>query len=155
MDFRGDKQKLRYWSPLSQNFAVRPQDSPSILTTLSFTVYIPDFDLTHALNSVSIQQREEESGFFFPFHLSLLPPDKMFFVKNLPAVQWHQFLLDLCPTRCVPGVELAMFSWHWAFSRQQEQVYRASAPDGFCILHNSKSIRLKLYLCISHSFLPL
>ena len=140
MDFRRAKQKLRYWSLLSHKFAVRPQDSPSFLTTLSFTVYTPDFVFMHALNSVSIQQRAERSGLFFHFHLSLLPPDKIFFVKNLPAVQWHQFSLDLCPTRCVPGVELAVFSYvgseHFQDSKSKYTETQPHIAFAYCIILN-------------------
>lgn len=109
MDSGEDKEKLRSSSPLSHNFAIRPEDCPSFLTTLPFTAYRPDFEFMNVLNSVSIQQRAEQSVLFIPFNLSLLPSDKLFFVNNLPAVQWHQFSLDLCPPRCVPGVKLAIF----------------------------------------------
>lgn len=76
---------------------------------LSFTVYMTDFDFMLALNSVGIEQRAEQSGLFFHLRLCLLRPDKIFFVKNLPVVQWDQLSLDLCPTRCVPGVQWAFF----------------------------------------------
>lgn len=71
---------------------------------------MPDTDFMHALNSASVQQRAEQSGHFFTFCLSLLPSDRICPVENLPAVYWHLFPLDLCPTRCIPSVELLTLS---------------------------------------------